>query len=189
MKGKIYIYTEPDQTRRVWFWYQGTTWRAYIDGFKQTFPGAVYDGGNKTWEVFCAEQELRDFADKYGQQCFSAARQDYEIRGAPQNAAPSASPSGAGAGTGAGSGFRSAYGASYTSGSSSSSSSRSSASSVPAVPQNAYAVLGLLNTAEPEVVKAAYRALALKYHPDKNSSSEAEKRLLEINKAYQAIDF
>lgn len=33
--------------------------------------------------------------------------------------------------------------------------------------RDAYQILGLLPTAEPEVVKAAVRALTLKYHPDK----------------------
>jgi curved DNA-binding protein CbpA len=37
-----------------------------------------------------------------------------------------------------------------------------------------YAVLGLLHTAEIEVIKAAYKALAQKYHPDKHP----EKKLL-----------
>ena len=32
---------------------------------------------------------------------------------------------------------------------------------------NYYAVLGLLHTAEPVVVKAAFKALAQRYHPDK----------------------
>ena len=37
-----------------------------------------------------------------------------------------------------------------------------------------YAVFGLLHTAEIEVIKAAYKALAQKYHPDKHP----EKKLL-----------
>ena len=35
------------------------------------------------------------------------------------------------------------------------------------VTKNHYAVLGLLHTAEPVVVKAAFKALAQRYHPDK----------------------
>jgi len=31
-----------------------------------------------------------------------------------------------------------------------------------------YQVLGLLHTAENEVIKAAYKALAQKYHPDRH---------------------
>jgi len=52
-----------------------------------------------------------------------------------------------------------------------------------------YAVLGLLHTAEIEVIKAAYKALAQKYHPDKHP----EKKLLfteimtELNHAHAVL--
>ena len=36
-----------------------------------------------------------------------------------------------------------------------------------------YGVLGVTTTAELAVIKAAYKALAAIYHPDKNSSNEA----------------
>ena len=36
-----------------------------------------------------------------------------------------------------------------------------------------YGVLGVTPTAELAVIKAAYKALAAIYHPDKNSSKEA----------------
>ncbi len=52
-----------------------------------------------------------------------------------------------------------------------------------------YAVFGLLHTAETEVIKAAYKALAQKYHPDKHP----EKKLLfteimtELNHAHAVL--
>lgn len=52
-----------------------------------------------------------------------------------------------------------------------------------------YEVLGVLPTADEVVVKAAYRALAQRYHPDKwrGPAAEAEKRMAEINVAYSVI--
>ena len=51
-----------------------------------------------------------------------------------------------------------------------------------------YAVLGLGPTAEPVVVKAAYRALALEYHPDRVGDDDlAHKRMAEINAAYEVL--
>ena len=48
-------------------------------------------------------------------------------------------------------------------------------------------VLQVLPTAEPEVVRAAYRALANKYHPDRDSSTYAARRMREINEAYAQL--
>ena len=42
-------------------------------------------------------------------------------------------------------------------------------------------------TAEPEVIAAAYRALAKKYHPDRSSASDALSHMSRINSAYQAL--
>ena len=52
-----------------------------------------------------------------------------------------------------------------------------------------YSILGIIKTAEDIVVKAAYRALAQKYHPDKFSGdpAEAQQRMQEINEAYSVL--
>ena len=52
-----------------------------------------------------------------------------------------------------------------------------------------YRVLGVIQDAEDIVIKAAYRALAQRYHPDKwaNSPEEATVRMSEINKAFTVL--
>jgi DnaJ-class molecular chaperone len=52
-----------------------------------------------------------------------------------------------------------------------------------------YAILGVLPTAEDAVIRAAYRALAQLYHPDRFSgtSEEAHRRMSEINEAYSIL--
>lgn len=51
-----------------------------------------------------------------------------------------------------------------------------------------YTVLGLTPGASADEVKAAYRKLAKKYHPDLNpDSKEAEQKMKEINEAYDII--
>lgn len=47
-----------------------------------------------------------------------------------------------------------------------------------------YKVLGVPKSATKMEIKSAYRKLALKYHPDKNSSEKAHQRFVEINEAY-----
>lgn len=52
-----------------------------------------------------------------------------------------------------------------------------------------YRILGILDDAEDVVVRAAYKALAQRYHPDKSTGDgdEANRRMKEINEAYGVL--
>jgi curved DNA-binding protein CbpA len=50
-----------------------------------------------------------------------------------------------------------------------------------------YQILQVDADAEPEVIEAAYRRLARKYHPDVSSSPEAARRMKEINTAFEVL--
>lgn len=50
--------------------------------------------------------------------------------------------------------------------------------------QTSYAVLGLLPSADEVVIRAAYRVLSLKYHPDKQGDST---RMEQVNRAFEEI--
>lgn len=52
---------------------------------------------------------------------------------------------------------------------------------------NYYKILQVDSEAEPEVIAAAYKRLALKYHPDTNESPDAMNRMKEINIAYKIL--
>jgi curved DNA-binding protein CbpA len=53
---------------------------------------------------------------------------------------------------------------------------------------NLYRVLQVDPSAEPEVIEAAYRRLALKYHPDRNSGdAQAEEQMKRINEAFHVL--
>ncbi len=55
--------------------------------------------------------------------------------------------------------------------------------------KNYYAILGVLPSAEPVVIRAAYRALALRYHPDTwvGDQTHAERKMRELNEAYEVL--
>ncbi|CAG0942391.1 partial Chaperone protein DnaJ, partial [Anaerolineae bacterium] len=53
--------------------------------------------------------------------------------------------------------------------------------------KNYYKILQIDPSADPEVVQAAYRRLAQKYHPDANTSSDATRWMQELNEAYEVI--
>jgi DnaJ family protein B protein 4 len=52
---------------------------------------------------------------------------------------------------------------------------------------NHYDVLGVSREASPEEIKRAYRGLSLKWHPDRNSSPEAQSKFQEIGAAYEIM--
>jgi curved DNA-binding protein CbpA len=55
--------------------------------------------------------------------------------------------------------------------------------------KNYYGLLGVIPSAEPIVIRAAYRALAMKYHPDKwiGDRATAERKMHEINEAFEIL--
>lgn len=54
--------------------------------------------------------------------------------------------------------------------------------------KNAYNILGVPNEASFEVIKSAYRRLAMRFHPDRNSDNPiAEKKFKEISDAYEIL--
>ena len=50
-----------------------------------------------------------------------------------------------------------------------------------------YEVLQVTRTSSGEEIRRAYRKMARQYHPDLNSSDEAEERFKEINEAYEVL--
>jgi len=52
-----------------------------------------------------------------------------------------------------------------------------------------YKVLGVASDAEEIIIRAAYKALVQKYHPDKfdGTEEEADKRIRELNEAYETL--
>jgi DnaJ-class molecular chaperone len=52
---------------------------------------------------------------------------------------------------------------------------------------NYYEILGVSKDSSESEIKKAYRALSLKYHPDRNQSSNAAEKIREINDAYETL--
>ena len=52
---------------------------------------------------------------------------------------------------------------------------------------NYYDILGVSKESSENEIKKAYRALSLKYHPDRNPSEEAKTKIIEINDAYEVL--
>jgi curved DNA-binding protein CbpA len=50
-----------------------------------------------------------------------------------------------------------------------------------------YQTLQVLPSAEQEVLAAAFRALALKYHPDRDSTARAAQRMRQLNEAWGLV--
>jgi curved DNA-binding protein CbpA len=50
-----------------------------------------------------------------------------------------------------------------------------------------YAVLQVVPSCEQEVIHAAFRALALKYHPDRDATRRAAAKMAELNRAYALL--
>lgn len=58
--------------------------------------------------------------------------------------------------------------------------------------QNYYDVLGVSQNADDFVIKAAYKAMAQRYHPDKfannpRAAADAENKMRQLNEAYQVL--
>lgn len=54
-------------------------------------------------------------------------------------------------------------------------------------PFDPYSVLQVLPTADQEVINAAFKALALKYHPDHDATRRAADKMAELNRAYAIL--
>ena len=48
-----------------------------------------------------------------------------------------------------------------------------------------YQLLGIKKDANNRDIRKAFKKLALKYHPDKNSEEDAHEKFLKINRAYE----
>jgi hypothetical protein len=62
---------------------------------------------------------------------------------------------------------------------------------MPGTEQDPYEILGVSRTATPDEIRAAYRTLAARYHPDKHKGNPLEslaaEKLRQINMAYEKV--
>jgi curved DNA-binding protein CbpA len=54
-------------------------------------------------------------------------------------------------------------------------------------PFDPYAILQVVPTADQEVVNAAFKALAFKYHPDRDATRRAAEKMAILNRAYSFV--
>lgn len=52
---------------------------------------------------------------------------------------------------------------------------------------DSYSILGVSRSASKEEIKKAYRQLAMKWHPDHNTSPEAKQKFIQIHDAYERL--
>ena len=50
-----------------------------------------------------------------------------------------------------------------------------------------YAILQIQTTASPNEIKSQFRKMAKKWHPDRKQSDDAEKKMAQINMAYEVL--
>ena len=55
------------------------------------------------------------------------------------------------------------------------------------VGQDFYKLLGVSKNADNREIRKAFKKLALKYHPDKNSEDDAQEKFLKITRAYEIL--
>lgn len=53
--------------------------------------------------------------------------------------------------------------------------------------ENLYNILGIAPNATPDEIKKRYRAMAMRFHPDRNSDEGAQVRFNAIQKAYEVL--